>query len=101
MSRARSLVAALALLGLAACTKDQPDQLTPTAPEASASVVKPEVAADAATALGAAAPGTSSVCRSYLRKRERLGQSLTKTPGDQKIKDQVQALNAMIKEACS
>lgn len=99
-ARALLVLPLAAALLLGACGDPEPErQAEPTAPAAPAAALTGSDASLEAAATGVGP--SSSVCRAYQRKREKIGALVAKSPGDQKLRDQVQALNAMIRDACS
>jgi hypothetical protein len=108
MTYRASLLATVALAALAACAgPDHEEVVEPTtapntalAPTDSASK---SVSADASVAAVLGVPQGSSVCRNYQRKLGTLASAQAGAQGakGQEIKAQVDALKAIIKDACS
>ena len=86
-------VAAVAALIAAACADEKP-----TRP---ASVTAPAAAAASAAIVGVPAASGSTVCAAYAKERAGYEAELKLTPGDERLQDQIRALDIVTADACN
>ena len=83
----RVITYAVAVLALAACDAKENARAIPTGPAVSA-------------AAAPAGSGAASVCTAYRATETRVRADLAKQPNDPTLKDQAQAIGAIIADAC-
>jgi hypothetical protein len=99
--RTSRVLATVAFVGLAACEDDKPQPAAPTAAEstpAAASALTPTSGPNLAQQINSQ---IASVCKAYRKAATQAKADLAKSPDDEQLKADVDAYDAVIKDACT